>query len=168
MDCYWDTRHSDSEEVKQRYKAEKLRHSRLVSSHKKGFYRNKIMNSNNVIRESWRVVRGLTDDGADRHEDMCLRDGDRSVNDPCEIAKLFNCFFVEEVDRMVVAVSGGVDLDEERQGTLNMNFALVPATEEEVIAVLQQVGRGRCAGLEEWTRYRVTYSSTVTTLLQNL
>lgn len=69
-------------------------------------FENKIKNTRNVSRESWRVVRSLTTEPKNT-DNLTLVDSDKLITDPKEIANIFNSVFVgKNDDRNAVELSG--------------------------------------------------------------
>lgn len=88
-EMYWEIRDSADPVLKEDYKETKAQHLKLVANSKKDFFRRKFLSSANTSKESWRVVKSVTAD-AGGFENVALVDRDILVEDPTEVANLFN------------------------------------------------------------------------------
>nr|CAH7726507.1 unnamed protein product [Callosobruchus chinensis] len=75
------------------YEQAKRKHSDLVKSTKKGFYRERIMSSSDNTKYLWKVVSEITHKNTSKG--ICsITVDNKTIKDPNEIAKAFNNFFV--------------------------------------------------------------------------
>lgn len=123
------------------YKVEKRRHEKLIQETKKRFYQDRINNSSNIMKTSWRVISELTDNKKHSSKNISLKQNGTVIEEPQQIAQTFNLFFKNAPNRVLNEIqnSSKINFDEDNSqhiGFHKNSFFLEYVSENELYNII--------------------------------
>ena len=143
---YWLKCHCNDDQIAQKYNEKRKEYKIKLAERQKGYYDNKILNSENRSKCVWDIFKNITGKTI-KNQTIELENEREVITDPDRVCSMFNVFFSATPE-----ISRHENTMETRIGhTINFNdsFFLNPVTESEVCSIISKTCVKKSAGLDE-------------------